>query len=107
MSRATSGLAISDESSAIRFSSADISASIVSGWRGFLIILTRQDSLAGAADRNLLFRPGDPSANPDCADLVFLPPRPTVNADFTPAFAVLADPACVSFSPPSPFNRAA
>ena len=43
MSRATSGLAISAASSAIRFSSAAISASIVSGWRGFLMILTRAE----------------------------------------------------------------
>src|SRR5438046_10391820 len=67
MSRATSGLVISDDNSAIRFSSWVISFSIISESRGFLTTLRRLDPSADAD--------GDPCDDrvPDRA----LPDRPT------------------------------
>src|SRR5882672_6646377 len=49
MSRATSGLLISTDNSERRFSRADMSASTVSGSRGFLMTLTRDELPAGVA----------------------------------------------------------
>src|SRR5437870_164895 len=48
MSRATSGSAIFDDNSAIRFSRPEISASIISASRGFLTTLIRLDPSAEA-----------------------------------------------------------
>src|SRR6266403_1765625 len=105
MSRAISGLAISVDRSAMRFSSSDISASIVSGSRGFLMIFTRVDGPA-AAD----FRRRDPSAVDDCPDLVFFSLNPPANAgtDFKPSRVDAAadlrlDSSCCAL----PFDRAA
>src|SRR5258706_2913028 len=71
MSRATSGLAISVDRSAIRFSSSDISASIASGARGLLIILTREDPLPDADEAALCFLRRDPSGDKDWPGFVF------------------------------------
>src|SRR5712671_1663986 len=106
MSRATSGLAISFDSSAIRFSSSDISASIVSGALGLLIILTR-DLLTDAAEDALAFPRRDPSGDEDCASPVFpSSDSPAAAADFS----LRVDAADRDFdrsSSASPFTRAA
>src|SRR5258706_15400037 len=106
MSRAISGLAISVDRSAMRFSSSDISASIVLGSGGFLMIFTRFDGPAAGAD----FRRRDPSAVDDCPDLVFFSLNPPANAgtDFKPSRVDAAadlrlDSSCCALS----FDRAA
>src|SRR4030081_894192 len=110
MSRATSGLAISFDSSAIRFSSSDISASIVSGARGLLIILTREDPLPDAVEDALSFRCRDPSGDEvrrasDRCPSSDLPDA--VEADFMPRVDATADRDFDLSSSASPFTRAA
>src|SRR2546426_7707396 len=94
MSRATSGLDISAARSAIRFSNSVISASIVSGPRGFLMILTRDDAVTDV-EVDLPFLRFDPSADGDRAESIFSPCRPpatAVDTDFIPARVdVIAD----------------
>src|SRR6266849_5547698 len=72
MSRATSGLVISTDNSERRFSKADISASTSSGSRGFLMILTRDDEVAGVACAVLPLPRLDPPATAGGTDF-FLP----------------------------------
>ena len=65
MSRATSGSDIFFDKSAMRFSSSAISASMISGLRGFLMILTRV-AAAHACGSDLRL---DPPADLDGTDL--------------------------------------
>src|SRR5437588_675233 len=64
MSEAISGLVMSFESSAMRFSSSVTSASMISGPRGFLMILTRLDS------RDLAWPDFDPAATAGGTDFI-------------------------------------
>src|SRR6266850_2175247 len=80
MSRATSGSDIFFDRSALRFSSSAISASIISGLRGFLMILTRDARADAGPDFPLPRREPSPAA--DRADLRIEPPATADGTDF-------------------------
>src|SRR5258708_24488107 len=81
MSRATSGSDIFFDRSAIRFSSSAISPSMISGRRGFLMILTREEPVDAGADFPLPRRA--PFAIADRPDLRVGPPATAAGTDLS------------------------
>src|SRR5216684_2699417 len=93
MSRATSGSDIFFDRSAIRFSSSAISPSMISGRRGFLMILTREEPVDAGADFPLPRR--EPFAIADRPDFRVGPPATAGGTDFlSPLRGPPATPTC-------------
>src|SRR6266849_5255031 len=101
MSRAISGSDIFLDRSARRLSKSAISASMTSGLRGFLMILTR-DPPAGSTDLRF-----DPSAGKDFLFTRREPPATADGSDFPRRVAPGADAADADSVNDSPFSRAA
>src|ERR1700674_2874794 len=89
MSRATSGSDIFFDKSAMRFSSSAISVSMISGLRGFLMILTRDAPPADAACPAFPLPRFDPLAG---KDVLFTRPEPSATADGSDFLSTLRGP---------------